>query len=334
MEIGVKFEGHDNDCRYLGFSKYLNNGRDGICFPTDVKLSPEIQRALELTKPIWTKSSSIPLAYVDSGNHGYRIGLVFNAAEFEGIIDHETMHDFVRRELIARVSVGGSRKKTGYETKEDSLGNEVDFSNPNRVHVSVLGRRHFFPKEWRNLPYENDGWGRRVDKRFVTPVVEEVHVSMRWIDGKFNDWNNPEEWYKGFSDRSLGAQEFSKMRTTYCVAYPKEVSQKHSTEGEKSDNIKELIKREGRRRQIIDLSPEIRQFKGRYQHANKMLEKVLNDGIQLRVPVIGFQEVRGAAGLDNVDGMYDNQIAQMTPEQGVEYLFGKVMPAIDDFTRK
>ncbi len=334
MEIGVKFQGRDDGCRYLGYTKWMNEGRDAVYFRADVKLSPEIQRALELTKPLWIKNSPVPLAYVDSGNHGYGIGLVFNAGECEGILNGD-MRDFVRRELVARVSVGGSRKKKdGTAEDKSELESEVDFSNPSRIHISVLGRRQFFPKEWRDLPYEDDGWGRKADKRLITPVVEEVHVSMRWLDGQFNNWNDMEEWYKDFGSHSFESKEFSKMRTTYCVAYTEKISQKQNSEREQPEEVKKLIKSEGRKRQVIPLSPEINQFKDKYTHANKALATIFNGGIESRIPIIGFQEVRYATGFDDVDGMYDNQIAKMTPQEGVEYLFGKVMPAVEMFTKK
>jgi len=326
MKIGLRFEAERDD-HVRGDVRWLSNpdSRHSQYFSgIDMTLSPEVERALELTKPLWSRTSEVPVGYIDEGNHGWERGLVFRHGFCDGLFD-ETLRSFVTRELTARVSVGPTY----------SEGNpRGDFSNPRRVHVSVQGSRQFFPKKWKDMPYDYDDFGRGKDNRAITSVVEQVNVSMRWVDGKFDDWNNMDAWYKEMGSNALGAHEFNPVRTTYCVAYPEKISQSNSTADESRENVMKLVRKFGRKDQVIPLGPSVYGFDRRnYDHVNKALQRVFHSGVHGHIPIMGYDNVGSRADL-GLSGFYDSSISKMSALERVEYLFGPVLTAVEKFTAR
>ena len=107
------------------------------------------------------------------GNHGYNRGIVIQSrAPVDEIEKTELSDYFTRSEITTRISFGNKGEK------------ELSYEDPSRLHISVHGAREFFPKEWRKLPLRKNK--KEIDRQ-TSSVREEFHVSLRYIDGKYDD---------------------------------------------------------------------------------------------------------------------------------------------------
>ena len=77
MKLGIQFDNRP-ETNYLGVSRYT-------CpyFIADVSVSPLVERAVELTKDVWSQGEGVPLARLDIGNHGVNRGLVLKYGVFD-----------------------------------------------------------------------------------------------------------------------------------------------------------------------------------------------------------------------------------------------------------
>ncbi len=301
---------HNEGHMYFGSSRYWSSNENNSSGQEDyIRASIEIDSAtasaITLSKRVWEKNNPFPTAYLDNTGHGENRGLVTRAGYCD-FFQLKDLHDFTQSELIIRISAGSQKEEKHH-----------DLSNPNRQHYSIQASRQFFPTDWRKL---------RIPK--TTPIIEKVNYSLRWLEGEFDNWSNPERWGRP-QNEDPELKVFNQNRTTYAVAYPAKVTQRSSTLEENPDNIIKIINLVGRKNRLLPLSPEISQFKPPFDYANALLERTLFDADQKRIPMIGYYEVHSALaeiGLPNLDSP-----RRMKPEQGVEFLFTQVLPAMERF---
>ncbi len=314
MKIGISFEEEEHD-RYFGRSRYE---REQQHFPVDIELSPLVQEAVELTRPFWSQTSDIPIVIADGGGHGFDRGLVIHG----DTCDYSQDTDFTRSSIRTRISFGG-----------ELAGNRFDFLKDGRLHVSIYAGRQFFPQEWQEyIPVEGN---QRFDDdhRETTPVIEEVHVSFRWLVQEFDDWSDTELWLKEATSKVMGRKSFDSRRTTYCAAIKiHDVSKRenHSSREMGIDEKLAFVQQEGRKKPLLRYSPSVQPFSHSHAYANKLLERFFYHGVSNRLPVIGYQEVAGAL-YEILPYRTNNDIARMKKEEGVRFLFSDVMAGLQKF---
>gem|GEM_PF-2402053 len=308
---------------FFGEFKYPEKTRP---FEVGIQVSPEVKKAIELTEPIWSKRSDIPSVVIDKGNHGYGKGLVL----LEGTADYTEDPVFVSNEIAVRISFG---------PKEMEKKNAYTYRKNDRLHISVYGARQFFPERL-ELPYKSRGSEDIVSElgegiRETTPIVEEVHISLRWLGDDFDDWNDCEEWFRERYTplTAEGRKEFSESRTTYCLATPGEIKKDANKELEPEEILK-YVESIGKKEQIIPLAPRIVKFANEYGYVNKITDFYPTVGGN-RVPIVGYDNIpykfRDRDGDIRLPDIEESRIKEMSKMEGVEFLFGKVLPALQRF---
>ena len=324
MKLGILFEA--NHFKEAGGSRLL-----GDYTVADIKLAPEIERAFELTKSIWKGGgeNEVPIVYLDRGDHGCDRGIVMR----QGSVDVVPLYgdaSFCRSEVVARISFGAGN----YENRTQETPRALDFSQLGRVHIGVRARKQFFPANWRALPVHYNEYGRKEEeRRRLTPIVEEANVSLRWINGQYDEWSDPELWIRDQNIKSLGANEFHGERTTYCFAAESRI---HFLQDEMRDPVlNRFLKKERRMRQAIPLSPMVKCYPDgpEYNFANLAVERLFKSGIDMGVlPSVGYDNVLRLTG--RTLPWPDKDFKKMTPMEGIEFLFGKVMPPLTGFVQR
>ncbi len=123
---------------------------------------PEVvQSALNAARQqLGARAAKSPLAYFDSSGHGDNLGLVF----YESIGKRprgDINSTLPMYQVSARVSYG-----------PNNGGKILDASKIDRLHIGVFAARHIRPE---HVP--------------GTAIAEELHFSLRWVNGRFDDWN-------------------------------------------------------------------------------------------------------------------------------------------------
>lgn len=315
MELGILFDQTQN---FIGGTKYL-----GDYVPAEVNVSPEVQRAFQLAQPVWSATSKIPLVSLDEGNHGVDRGIVMR----QGILNHYDKNDikFDRSELVARISFGAANYDEARKKSIDA--NALDFSKTGRIHLSLHASRQYFPKNWKQVPV--DKFRKTIIERKTTPILEEIHVSLRWKDGKYDDWSKIDDWVKDAGNYSLSRKRFNQNRTIYCCATRGRISSEHSSEADPQKVLK-FIKREGRKNQIIPMSPSTTPYGKYHKNANEAVEEVLGKGIFGALPIIGYDNVSRV--IQNLPRTCD--LSTLNPMDGAEFLFTLVMPVLKAYLEK
>ncbi len=317
MQVGIAFEGRSTT-RYLGDSRYY---ADKPFFEANVGLSPEVERAIELTEPIWSQSGDMPIFMLDRGDHGHDMGLVLR----RGIQERVDDPDFVRSELVARISIGG--------TKDQKDARKLDFSQARRLHISVYGGRQFFPENWRNIPLEEIQRESHFDKvreyRSVTPYREEALISLRWIEGRYDSWDNLRDWMEAVKSTAITKKTFYESRATHCTSQGMKLTPRHTIAWLDKELAARFVRQEGRKKQKIPLSPGLSSLfeTPGYQFMQKAMRDLFPEGTSARLPIIGYEGVSTTLSLPRPPKKFE----EMSPTEGVEFLFKEVLPQIKEF---
>ncbi|MDO8660661.1 MAG: hypothetical protein Q7K43_02120, partial [Candidatus Woesearchaeota archaeon] len=144
-------------------------------------LPPEVSQSVRiLQKNFGTKKK--PVFHFDPQGHGpYGLATAYSVAETDnfGVVWSRTS---------ARISFGPKSVPKVFAHKSAELG---------RLHLSVYGARMFFTKSE------------------IAPVIEEAHVSLRWIDDAFDDWSNRKHWLRDSKIKHTPGKHYHTQRTTY-----------------------------------------------------------------------------------------------------------------------
>jgi hypothetical protein len=184
--------------------------------------------------------------------------------------------------------------------------------------------------------------------RLVNPLIKEerdrqvilsydqeaINFSMRWVDGKFDDWNDFKLWKKDKDSDMLDHYRFSDTRTSY---FRTEVDRGCSWEN--ADGGRRLLVTMGERKPLLPSQPTFadisKKFKGIPQekvgsiwgfHGARYIPQV--------VPAVGYAPIlQFLSDYGDVSARDARQLPKMTPQQGAEYVFGKVLPAMLNYAR-
>ncbi len=322
MKIGISA-----DKEWEGFSTF------GEYMPkepliVDASLPPEVERALNLIDlriPTW--QGNFPVARYIAQGHGDEYGLVFRMGENERIllVPGDSGSAFEKRGLTCRISYGMPAGE------EIALGSSktVNYNDPSkisRLHLSVFG--------WRDFPLEE---GIRVSRTDLFRYFREsVHVSLRWTDGKFDSrWSDPAEWFKQKDSDSYNRARFDEMRTPY-VKSMEMISSANGAVGKKItvEEIEKLIG-SGKARTTKNLS--IEEFLALFPAGTTLEDAKKAAGIRREIvdfPNIGYAPaLKLLSQFGNVSENDANEIPYASMESGVNYLFSRVLPAVERFTK-
>ena len=154
-------------------------------------------------------------------------------------------------------------------------------------------------------------------------------------------WSDPQKWLKQIHETKIGRNKFNDHRTSYMISTIESGFNKVFCNIEKisrEDKLK-LIKKEGRKAMILPLSPQTPKIEEPYDTLNKLFNKI-TPTIKGQVPSIGYESIQSFFYLNshntNVEEIkfpYLTSEIKDSPEKGVEFLFGEVLPTIEKLVR-
>jgi hypothetical protein len=316
MKIAIGTEGD------AGFSKHEFPPTEPVV--VEVRLPKEVKRSLGLVRRIIkTLNGNPPVANYTAQGHGDEYGLIFKISEgdsFDFLPGHCST-DFFRKRLTARISYG----LTGTDAVVDK--NDITYNDPakmNRLHLNVFARKAFPPEEGIDCH----------DRGRFKYASETIHFSMRWLKGEFDDvWNDGSIWLACKKSGAYRAPSFDETRTTYMTSEDEtdHVNGEIRGGGITLDRIAHLLG-PGRPRSFKNWGAD--ELTGFFPAGTS-----LNDAREIvrgirpdSFPVIGYSPVLGfLSKFGNVSQTDVAKIPSMSMGEGVEYIFGKVLPAMKAF---
>jgi len=273
----------------------------------EINVSEPVAKAVKLTKQLWERENrKLPLTFMDNTEHGTNRGLVIKSGFCRTIKDTSLyLDEFTESELVTRISFGCSGEKM-----------HQDLSNPFRVHFAIMANRCFFPKDWEKLGLKEGSY-----------LVETANYSLRWINGTFEDWSDPNCWNS--HDKSVDQNAFNRKRTIHAASYVETLSRKNSSEPADPEVVLQLVKKTGRKNQSLPVCPKIDQFRPPFNYANKLIKLALNDGVCGVIPIMGAEVYHSLR--DKVDFPYTSQEARNSPLEGANFVFGPVLESMSRF---
>ena len=342
MKIGI-YSDQRYDDRFSSSFEYLPD--EVVLY--DTELPAQVRRSLEIVSSILpSRIARIPLANQTEQAHHGDYGLVFRLGEVDNVelLPGGCCTDFTRGIVTARISMGMPQTKDKIGDKEIILKNPSELA---RLHLNVYGARNFLPVK------EVD----KQDPKIFEYISEELHFSLRWVNGKFdNVWNDPAKWLEEKDSRYMSRPDFNNMRTTYLESnsqsnnvnggfykdltkwVPPEIKGRIER-GEKIltlEDIQALIGT-GKERILpgnIDIQKFLKLFPQSTEEADARKAAGYNFKERKDFPHIGYSPVlKTLSRFGDVTAEDAYSIPSMSMDQGVEYIFGKVLPAVEKFTQ-
>ena len=268
-------------------------------FEAKIDLPREVERSLELTKSLWSKDHSVPLLISDCEDFKTSPGIVFKP-----LIKELTLNlafDFPKSMLATRIFLGASNSKNDL----------IDYTKPECIHLSVYASRLIFPKNWEEIIVEHEDF-KPSDKELahITPVLEKVHVSMRWINGIYDDWSNSKKWFDEKEDEGYVSEikRFNHGKTTYFESKIEKIKITFGSQRaylQNIDSLERFAEQLGRKDLLAPLSEK--------NHSQ-------NSSYQEKVPVIGYQNVQRIMN-GFLPAITDEEMVKMSPLDATTLLF-------------
>ncbi|MFA5856853.1 MAG: hypothetical protein WC867_05820 [Candidatus Pacearchaeota archaeon] len=345
MKIGV-FSDRRQDSIFN--PNFEDNPDEAVLY--DLELPAQIKRGLEIISDYMPSGiGKFPYANQTSQGHHGDYGLVFRIGETSsiGLIPDDSCANFTYKNLVARISYGMEKTPDVIQDKPVILNDPTKIS---RLHLNVYGARNFLSTEIEEQAIESFNY-----------TTEVIHFSLRWVNGKFdNSWNEPKQWLKEKDSRYLNKPQFNPMRTTY---FETKTSSNHlngnfyhDLSGYIPNNIKEQIN-SGKTilsmNEVLDkigprkpnlLPPNIpfEDFIKEFPAGSSIddIKKSLGYNLEKKesFPNIGYSKLctflynYGIINNDSIINKYDSfRIPEMTMDEGVDYIFQRVLPAVKMF---
>ncbi|MDO8660660.1 MAG: hypothetical protein Q7K43_02115 [Candidatus Woesearchaeota archaeon] len=319
MKVGLQTGRHEPDIHEI------NNFYDPATaqsIQADLALAPEIEKGILLVQEYFKRTKEVPVLFYDFAGHG-PIGFVFGTSSCQRD-SANIWNSNVWQRYSARISFG----------PQNSAGNNNECQlippwNPavlERLHISAYGARRFFIEEQ------------------PEPVLEEVHVSLRWIDNNFNDWSNIEKWK---ADRapgkglSLESKCFDSGRTTYMKSDKSQIyvpTDEINTRPPSPQELANLKDTRGTKKCLLPAqTPTLNELLA--QESDLNMKKALEDSWprkyqgEIHLPIIGYAPaLKVLSQFGDLATPENKPVTELSPAAGVEYLFGKVLPAVKKFS--
>lgn len=324
MQIGISTE-----CDSDFYESASYPPREAVLY--EAELPSEVIDALKIIRnQLNIPSEKIPVAEQDFHGHGCDYGLVFREDSYELVEIIPSVTNFTTKNLVARVSFG--MEKTGEWEENERKTCYKDPKLLNRLHLNVFGSRQFLPKNFREI---------QEDREHFSYLSERVHFSLRWLKGEFDGcWNDFGEFEKNVGDYYLNVPKFNEKRTTYMSSglSSEYVNGNFSREGEsgKIITLEKIYQLLGTKNRILPKNLTREEILSRFSpdFDPKDLEKVFPSfDSRNSFENIGFTPVlKILSQFGEVSERDELLFPKMKMQEGVEYIFDKVLPAMKKYT--
>jgi len=243
------------------------------------------------------ESALPPFMWVSKRGHG-DIGSVF------------LIKDIKEEELYHKGEGTGGKKWNEYLSgKNDNVVARVSFGSGTdvtewkpdqfeRLHIGAYGIRRFYPAD-----RDSDALNSELYVNGAC-LAEEVYLSLRWL-------------------KREGTWGFDNPYGDFCETLGTRLSWMRARKGEFCHNVARCTSHN-----LISSAPELDDFGQPRERTEPTIAERMNN---LETTHSGYKAVLGLlGGFGNVNP--EDDVASMTPEQGVDYLFERVVPAIKNFT--
>lgn len=312
MKVVINTDSRFDNFSLLGFEEKA----EGML--VDIQLPSEVEEAVKLTKKALGTSDNTPVAFMDDGNHGFDGGIVFRDNLYQQISLRAGNHNsnFPVWQVTTRISVGPDDK---YVSKK---GNIWDGSLA-RLHLGVWAGRTASPKVI-------DDSNPRIEYN-----EESINFSLRWVDGKFDDWNDPKEWKKDLTNNRIDRKSYEEKRTTHYKLVDRIESKNNNGNHPLERWMLVLGERKSRLPALKTIHEVARDTKITEKDLESMFRARRGFGAEaILLPTTGYKpslEVLSQYG--NVKPSDAKLIPTMTPKEGVSYLYERILPAMMAFAR-
>jgi hypothetical protein len=302
----------------------------------EVVLPKRVEEAINIMRDKFEVENIPPLAFQTFAGHRNDYGLIFrnNYHEDVDLNPNDCSSKIRTKNLVGRVSFGMNYKE---ELREKGIFCK-DTSKLNRLHINLFGSRRFLPK---NFEVIQDS-----DEEHFNYLSEQIHFSLRWIEGKFdNAWNDLSEWERNKESLYLHRPCFDEMRSTYFFS-------NEETEHLNGTFIRKKSKTSDQQRGVIDFIEVHKKLgtKSRILKKNLTQEEVMKNfsrlfkledlkkvcpsliGNRTEFEIVGYEPVLEILSqFGNVSIKDAQKIPYMDMIKGTDYLFNKVFPAIKNY---
>ncbi len=295
----------------------------------DTFLPPQVTRSLELVgDQMPHMKDKVLIANQSEQGHGNDYGLVFRYGIFDEVelMDGRDGTTFAKNNLVARISMGMPAETIHIGNREVKC---KDPSNLSRLHLNVFGARNYLLDKSEGKISESFKYG-----------IEKIHFSLRWLDGKFdNSWNDLPEWIAQKDSRYLSKPQFNPMRTTYYESTTRQ-DQANGNISRGNLTLKEIQDRIGIDREAI-LPAELTstEFCNMFPAGCAIEDIYRASGLRILderkdYPTIGYAPaLKILSRFGKVSEKESLSIPEMNMDEGVEYIFGKILPAMKKFVK-
>jgi hypothetical protein len=242
----------------------------------------------------------------ENGNRGITL-----ASGVSDVVESNGLAPFVRSKIRTKININGTPNENG----------EIDLNTAEDLEISLYAARQFFSKDWGKAL-------KQYDNKSLIHILEELNFTLRWNKDQFDDWSNLDLWLKDYDSKQLGRKGFDLDKTTYAVSTTGFLTQRDNSQRANPEDIKKLIKKIGGRQSrslpissFMDGITELHEYSG--NGPNSLLKKIYNDGVYRKCPIVGHTNIASKMGFP-----IQHHIKGLSKMQGVEYLFGCILPEI------
>lgn len=300
---------------------------DSGSIQADIKLPSEVEKGITLSQEAFG-TPGLPFVRIDDGGHG-PFGMIFceGMSDFPVVkLSNDSYHADPKWGVQTRISFGPLTSKTR------QVNAPSDFSNY-RLHISVRAGRIAnlnaqLEERWES--HRERKWELRGDQ-------EEVHFSLRWLDGKFDDWSDVNLWKKEQKSKFMNRHTFNDMRTSlHTTVTNRRISIMGPTGSTQDEFARRFAKIYGKRKHLLPPNAPLGDFRKAYPGFDDqyLLHAFGCREDSQQIPVIGYSPVLDVlSNYGEVSKKDARKILRMSPAEGTEFLFGKVLPAMINYAR-
>jgi hypothetical protein len=301
---------------------------DSGSIQADIKLPLEVERGIILSHEAFG-TPGLPFLRIDDGGHG-PFGMVFREgmSDFPNIrANNDSYHACPKWGVQTRISFGPLTSSTRQVNAPSDLSKY-------RLHISVRAGRIV------NLRAQlEERWESHRERKWeLLGDTEELHFSLRWLDGKFDDWSDVNLWKKEEKSKSIDRHTFNDARTSsYNTTKGHRISITGPTGSTQDEFAQRFARIYGERKNILPPNVSLGDFRKAHPGFDK---EYLFNMFQRRedsraIPTIGYSPVLEVlSNYGEVSKRDARRVTKMTSAEGTEFLFGRVLPAILNYARQ
>lgn len=317
MLIGVS---SDLRANYQFDDKAWDFQREGVLYEANLPL--EVVMCLNYIRERWKQNKEPPIAVQDFHGHGGNYGLVFPNLIHQNV-NNKDFPEFGHTNWYV-----GSRISFGMDKKiyiENSSNTFKDPGKMNRLHISLCAQRNF-------LPLGKDEVKQPIDEDYYTFQSERINFSLRWLDKEFDGvWNDPNIWIKHIDSKHFEYPQFDARRTTY---FSTKVSQDQKDTAGGIYSKKDVTPLLNRRKKVLPNDILLTKLMTRFPElSEKQIRTLYGESRKMIFPHVGFAPCLEILSQFGGVSPGDESIFKESMNEGITYLYGKVLPAMEAFVQ-